>query len=137
MYLKNTETIVLENDQTVESAVNELPATDMARMLGEHYLRECIHAQIDEGNIAVVSEKDDNSKSFVDYPCPNHLADVEKHFADGGSLAVEIPDCTEPECEGKCCTTYTDIEEFREICGANIWDYNSDEFGRIHLIPKF
>ena len=82
------------------------------------------------------SEKDCD-RPFVDFPSPNCLAEVEKHFANGGSLAVEILDCDDPQCQGKCCTTYSDMDEFREICGADIWDYDSDDFSCMHLIPKF
>ena len=81
-------------------------------------------------------EKDDD-RPFVDYQSTNNIEDIEKDFAEGGSLAIEILDCDNPECQGKCCTTYADLDEFRDICGADIWDYNSDDFGHMHMIPKF
>ena len=83
------------------------------------------------------AQKDNDDRPWVDHPSPTSLADIENHFADGGSLAVEIPDCTEPECGGNCCTTYSDMDEFRDICGDVFLDYDSDDFSRMHLIPKF
>ena len=136
MCLKNIDKIVLKNGQTLDSAVNELTTENMAKMLGEHYLRECIHAQINEGNISVASEKGEDDRLWIDYPSPKSLADIEKRFDSAGSLAVEILGCTEPECGGKCCTTYRDMDEFEEYCGDDFLDYGSDDFGRMHLIPN-
>lgn len=137
MYLKDLETIVLENGEDAESAVNQLSMTNMAAMLGQDYLRECIHAQIGEDNIKVVSKKKDDGKLWVEYPSPESFKDIGIHFAGGGSLAVEISDCTEPECDGVCCTTYSDMDEFREYCGDMFSDYGSEDFAGMHLIPKF
>ena len=137
MCLENNDKIFLKSGQTIGSAVNELPITAMAKMLGKYYLRECIVSQIDEGNITVVTNKSGDDMPWVNYPSPASLADIEKHFDSGGSLAVEIPDCTEPECDGKCCTTYSDMAEFTQCCGDSFSDYDSDDFESMHLIPKF